>query len=256
MHSRLTVLLYHRIGPVAPGILPSLTVTPSMFRRQMTWLANRGYEAVGLDGWLDQLARTSGSSKKAVLLTFDDGYRDLVEHAYPVLADLGFGGLTFVVTDKRTNEWGLRSGHTGQSLLTHEEIAEWSARGIDFGAHGRRHADLRRLDDQSLEDEVFGSGEDLEAITGRPVKAFAYPYGWIDDRVVAMTRRRYEVAFTTAEGLNSDQTDRALLRRTMVQEHDATIGFASRVILGWSPIARLRVALATLRRKLFVPEEG
>ena len=81
---RLPVLMYHHVGPPRAGACPSLTVTAERFERQVSWLARKGYVGIRPTDWL---ARRAGwpLPSKPVLLTFDDGYADIVEHALPVL---------------------------------------------------------------------------------------------------------------------------------------------------------------------------
>ena len=95
---RLPVLLYHHVGPARSGVHGSLTVSPSRFQRQISWLARHGYRGICPSEWLHYRRETKAPSSKLALLTFDDAYADLVEHALPVLSQHGFGAAVFVVT--------------------------------------------------------------------------------------------------------------------------------------------------------------
>src|SRR5205809_5169357 len=88
--SPLPVLCYHRIGgPLELGVT---RVGRSVFPRQMTALARAGWRTLSLDEFAD--VRTTHDARRTFLLTFDDGYASLAEHAYPILADLGFTATT------------------------------------------------------------------------------------------------------------------------------------------------------------------
>jgi peptidoglycan/xylan/chitin deacetylase (PgdA/CDA1 family) len=136
--------------------------------------------------------------------------------------------------------------------MTADQIRYWSAQGIEFGAHSRSHADLTRLPPESLEAEVLGSKADLEELLGKPVEAFAYPFGFHNEEVVKCARGAFDLAFgihPDERGINILDTDPCLLRRTMVQTRDSVIDVICRVRFGYSPIQRFR-AFVRLRSRL------
>src|SRR3954452_21146204 len=96
-HNRLAVLMYHRIGDPATAPPGLVSATPATFRRQMRWLADSG-RAVSLADVLAARAGTSSLPPRAVLVTFDDGYADFAEHAWPVLRSFGIPVTLFVPT--------------------------------------------------------------------------------------------------------------------------------------------------------------
>jgi peptidoglycan/xylan/chitin deacetylase (PgdA/CDA1 family) len=156
---RLPVLLYHHIGPRPPGTFPNLTVSTQEFERQMRWLVHRGYVGIRPSDWLRWLREGTDLPEKAVLITFDDGYADLAEHALPVLRRHGFGAVVFIVTGQvgGTNVWDEAIGSAMHRLMTADQIRYWAAQGIEFGAHSRTHADLTTLTSDKLSDEIVGS---------------------------------------------------------------------------------------------------
>ena len=97
------VLCYHRIGgPLELGVT---RVARSVFERQMRALAAAGWRTLTLAEFAEP--RPTPHVPRRFLLTFDDGYASLAEHAYPALAELGFTATTFVITDfvGRENRW-------------------------------------------------------------------------------------------------------------------------------------------------------
>jgi peptidoglycan/xylan/chitin deacetylase (PgdA/CDA1 family)/glycosyltransferase involved in cell wall biosynthesis len=247
----LPVLLYHHVGPPSAGTYPELTISPERFERQVCWLARHGYVGIRPSDW--QAWRLGGGPlpDKPVLLTFDDGYADLADFALPVLERHGFGAAVFVVTAEvgGTNRWDEAQGAGTHRLMSADQIRDWSARGIEFGAHGRSHANLTELADSDLVSELTGSANDLADLTGKAPVAFAYPYGSSDERVTERARQAFDLAFTCDEGMNDLRSDPHALRRTMVQPSDSWLDFAFRVRLGWSPLERLRARLR-LRTRL------
>jgi GT2 family glycosyltransferase/peptidoglycan/xylan/chitin deacetylase (PgdA/CDA1 family) len=243
--ARLPVLLYHHVGPRRPGTYPELTISPERFERQIRWLARRGYVGIRPSDWRAWRLGAGTLPDKPVLLTFDDGYADLADFALPLLERHGFGGAVFVVTGEvgGTNRWDEERGAGTLRLMTADQIREWSTRGIEFGAHGRCHSNLTGLSDADLALELSGCASDLADLVGKPPAAFAYPYGYHDERVTERVRQIFDLAFTCCEGMNDLRTDPHALQRTMVLPGDLRQDFAFRVRLGWSPLERLRARL-------------
>jgi peptidoglycan/xylan/chitin deacetylase (PgdA/CDA1 family) len=242
---RLPVLLYHHVGPAIPGIVPGLTVAPRSFERHVRWLARRGFTGIRPADWLRWCREGKGLPRKPVLLTFDDAYADLVEHALPVLRRYGFGAAVYVVTGQvgGTNTWDEARGFATLPLMTAEQISEWAARGIEFGAHSRTHADLTTLSTPDLQEEVVGSSKDLQAILGSHVLSFAYPYGFHNQAVADCVRAAFDLAFIVdpgMKGVNYPGTEPHLLQRTLVPANDFVIDIECRARWGFSPIERLR----------------
>jgi peptidoglycan/xylan/chitin deacetylase (PgdA/CDA1 family) len=203
------VLCYHRIGgPLELGVT---RVGRSVFARQMTALARAGWRTVTLDRFAArtievgaQHAAPLHNPPREFLLTFDDGYASLAEHAYPVLADLGFTATTFLITDYvgNTNTWDVQ--YTWQRLkhLSWPEIVHWRGRGFDFASHSATHQRLTWLDDAVIETELRGSREALTARLGPEAgRAIAYPFGAVDTRVLRHARSAgYELGFAGVKG--------------------------------------------------------
>lgn len=251
---RLSVLMYHHVGPSRPGTYPDLTVSPDAFARQISALAKRGYRGITPGEYLQARRGEIVLPKRALIVTFDDGYADIAEYAFPVLARHGFGCVVFIVTDELagTNSWDEARGSATHRLLSREQILDWQARGVEFGGHSRTHASLPTLGLQQLREEINGCRADMERLTGSSPQAFAYPYGDYDSRAVAEARAAYALAFTTVEGTNCLGTDPHLLRRTMVMPGDSGGTVLLRARLGLSPwdvLRRWRAgALAPVRR--------
>jgi peptidoglycan/xylan/chitin deacetylase (PgdA/CDA1 family) len=241
---RLPVLLYHHVGPARHDIPAGLTIAPAEFERQLTWLEAHGHTPIRVADWLAWRDRAAPLPPRPVLLTFDDGYADLAEHAFPTLERRRWPATVFVVTGHTVNEWdGWRA-----PLLGPEELREWSGRGIGIGGHSRSHADLTRLGPEALTHEIAGCARDLRALGIDPV-AFAYPFGRTNAAVHAAVAADFPLAFTTAEGMNGLWTDAATQHRTPVLARHPLNDFAARVRLGWSPRERLVGGLAGVMRR-------
>ena len=135
-----------------------------------------------------------GLPDKPVIITFDDGYENLAEYAFPVLQRYGFSATVFVVTGNLggSNAWDEVRGSATLRLLSADQITEWAAKGIEFGSHTRSHPDLRTLAIEDAQHEISGSKRDLEEVLGSPVASFAYPYGFRNDAAEAGVRHFYD----------------------------------------------------------------
>jgi peptidoglycan/xylan/chitin deacetylase (PgdA/CDA1 family)/GT2 family glycosyltransferase len=253
--TRLPVLLYHHVGRQDLGRHRDLTVSPERFERHVRWLTRRGYKGIRPADWLAWLRDATPLPPKPIIITFDDAYEELAEHALPVLERYGHASAVFVITGlvDRGKSW------EGAPVMSGAQILEWRTRGVEFGSHTRTHPDLRTLDDDALRDELEGSRDDLAALLGAPPLSFAYPYGFHGDRVRDMAERFYPLAFALLPGVNEIGTDRLRLLRTVVQSGDTAVNLALRAGLGYDPIERLRARLAIrtrVKRLLGLPTPG
>src|SRR5207302_929245 len=186
-------------GPLELGVT---RVARSVFARQMTALAQAGWQTLTLAQFVER--RQLGTSAfrtphSAFLLTFDDGYAGLAQHAYPVLADLGFTATTFLITDYvgANNTWDMRYTWRPLAHLDWRTVEQWRARGFDFASHTASHARLTWLGDARAADELGRARETLVRRLGASAgRAVAYPFGAADARVERLARSAgYELGF-------------------------------------------------------------
>jgi peptidoglycan/xylan/chitin deacetylase (PgdA/CDA1 family) len=224
--TRPPVLCYHRVGgPLELGVT---RVARSVFARQMTALARAGWRTLTLaeyatstSPYLFPIARLSSPARR-FLLTFDDGYANLAQEAYPVLADLGFTATTFLITDfiGRLNTWDVR--YTWERLLHLDwpAIEQWQARGFEFGSHSATHRRLTWLTTAAMRRELEASRQVLVQRLGPSAgRALAYPFGAQSTRVGEAARLAgYELGFG---GPREDGADLLRLPRLPVYVWDA-----------------------------------
>jgi GT2 family glycosyltransferase/peptidoglycan/xylan/chitin deacetylase (PgdA/CDA1 family) len=258
---RLPVLLYHHVGPPRPGMNPELSISPGTFERQVRWLARSGFTSVSCADWLAWRREARPFAENAFIMTFDDGYADLVSYALPVLRRYGFGATVFVVTGEigGVNHWDRRAGWGELPLMNADEIRRWAASGIEFGSHSRSHRDLTLLSHDELRAEVEGSAKDLEALVATRPACFAYPFGRVNEAVSAQVGRVFDAAMTVDDGINTLATPAVAMRRLSVLPGDSMAHFALMMRLGCRPWDALRseVALRTrLRRMTRIARSG
>ncbi|HVA82504.1 MAG TPA: glycosyltransferase [Candidatus Binataceae bacterium] len=244
----LPMLLYHNVGP-RPAEDPSLlTVATEQFERQMRWLVSRGYQTIWPSDWRAARRGRKPLPRKPVMLTFDDGYADMVEFAFPVLRRYGLKAAAYVVTKRLglTNTWDEVNGHRTMRLMTAEQIRECAAQGIEFGSHTRTHPHLTSLSKEQLTDEIEGSRDDLRDLLGTEVVSFAYPYGdGVDSSLIREhLSSTYRLGLTTWDGLNQIETNPYELRRVMILPGDSLADFACKLGSGKSLPTMMREHLS------------
>lgn len=169
-------LFYHRVADSDPN---PWTIRRGRFQRQIEWIRQR-YEIVSLVEAQTRLG-TVGNAHPAVCLTFDDGYAENCDWAIPWLLDqripLTYFVSTMHVLQRRPFPHDVQRGRP-LPANTPQQIAALAAAGVEVGVHTRAHCDLGKVvDSQVLEEQIVDAKADLEALTGRAARYFAFPYG-------------------------------------------------------------------------------
>ena len=196
------ILVYHQIAEAPPkGSSPfrGLYVAPAAFARQMAWLKRLGYTGLSMGGLMPYLR--GERSGKVVGITFDDGYRNNLTHALPVLVKHGFSSTCYAVSGLlgKTNIWDEHIGIPQTPLMDEGEIRQWVAGGQEIGSHTRSHANLLETDEAGCVEEMVLGKSGLEAVTGSPVAHFCYPYGHFNAGHVEMARTLGFASATTTQ---------------------------------------------------------
>jgi peptidoglycan/xylan/chitin deacetylase (PgdA/CDA1 family) len=133
-----------------------------------------------------------------VVLTFDDGFADFAEAAWPALRARGWPVTVFLPTGRigGREDWP-GAAPCPRRLLGWPEVVALAREGVDFSAHSVTHRDLTRLPPDEVEREVRQSGEHIEARLGPRPASFAPPYGRSDATVRAAVRRWYRLSVGT-----------------------------------------------------------
>ena len=234
---RVPILMYHRVGLAKNDWERKYCVDARRFRVHMDALANAGWHALSIGDFFQWLAGSIELEGRPFLLTFDDGFQSVYEHAAPIVAAKGWPATVFVVSGLlgQTDEWCARQNPNGFTypLMRQEHIHELRNQRFTFHSHTRSHADLPTLDDATLRMELAGSRAELKDAIGEPVDYLAYPYGHLDDRVVnAANAAGYRAAFSTQPGFNRRSVDLFRLRRLDVFGTDSAAALKRKIRLG------------------------
>ena len=178
---RVPILVYHSIAPHHPGQTAEqrqLDVDTAAFREQMSYLVAHKFNVISLDKLVDALDGRATIPEHAVVITFDDGWEDQYERAFPILRQLGLTATFFVYSAAISVD--------GASM-TWEQVRELQDAGMTIGCHSRTHPMLTAAD-VNLHAEVETSREDIQRNLGTRPDLFAYPYGAWDARVADAVR--------------------------------------------------------------------
>ena len=184
----LPVLLYHRVAPRPREDPWGNFVSPGTFESHLRWLRMRGYQSVSLNAVASALEGGTPLPRRSVAITFDDGYLDTYQYAFPLLRRHGFDAAVFLVSDAigGDSSFDSDSGYEPVPMLGLDEIREMASAGIEFGSHTCSHPDsLVDLSETSLHAELGGSRRAVEAVLNAPVELFSYPHSQLDRRVEA-----------------------------------------------------------------------
>ncbi len=228
----LHVLAYHRIAESGSKTLAPYRVTPAAFEEQLRYLRDHGFTGITLEDWSQHVVHGASIPKNAVMITFDDGYRDFKENAWPLLERYGFTATVFLVADRigATNTWDQEEFGETLPLLDWREIRELQAAGVRFGSHTASHSWLPDLSPRQVVRELKRSKRILEQGLGTPVSALAYPWGAFNKPIQFLAGAcGYQFGLSTAEGTNTAEHSLLAMPRLDVAGDDSLDDFAAKL---------------------------
>ena len=213
--------MYHAVEDVPrPPQYKHFYVLASEFAGQMQWLKRAGYTPITFDMLHKTQSGQSVLPEKPILLTFDDGYTNLLTNVHPLLRSLGFAYTVFLVPDQigKTNAWVAPEGYEPTPLLNWEEIREMQRdKNVSFQPHTLTHPHLAQMPLPNAKAEMYQSREILEQSLQEPMTVLCYPYGNYNDEVVeAALDVGYQMAVTTEFGRVRAEDDLMRLPRISV----------------------------------------
>jgi peptidoglycan/xylan/chitin deacetylase (PgdA/CDA1 family) len=224
----LRVLMYHKVNDLWPN---PTTVPTGVFAEQMQLLAELDYVPASLAAVRDHYLYGFELPRRSVLITFDDGYRDNLLNALPVLRRHGYPAVLFApvgfLDDGRPlpHEESLHALGVRNPTLRWDELAELEDGGVRVESHGIGHRPLSELDPGEATREIALSKLRLEERLGREVEAYAFVKGsqadFKPEHASLVQQAGYKLAFTSVSGANGPNTDRYRLRRYNIEPYPA-----------------------------------
>lgn len=188
------ILMYHSVSQAGGAT----SIAPDVFAMQMQAIADAGVPVITLD---DLLAAREGGfalAPRSVILTFDDGFQDFADAAWPVMARHGFRAIVYLPTGYVGCKEGWRGiGSPPRRLMGWDALSDLSGQGVAFGSHTHSHPDLTSLDDAAVTAELVRSRRIIEDRLGSPVRHIAPPYGLADARVRRLIGQHYRTSVST-----------------------------------------------------------
>jgi len=177
----------------------------------------------------------SESSEKLVALTFDDAYKNFLTNAMPTLKNHGFSATVYAVSDLvgTFNQWDSKTGISRNDLMDHSELRTCISEGIEVGCHSSTHISLSN-EDADLSHEIKWAKTTLEDNLDVPIKAFCYPYGHFNDRVIRSVRESsFESATTMIRSRATPKDNSLALPRIPITWHTMPHLFLAKILTNY-----------------------
>ena len=186
---KIPILLYHSISDDNS----EMSLNVDIFENQIKYLKNSGYTSINFD-------EIDHKAKKQIIITFDDGYKDIFINALPILKKYNFKATCFFVTNLigQENNWDIKKKNfLRKEIMSANDINHWISSGMNIGSHSHNHLDLTKISEQNLLNELEYSKKILEDKFSNISNIFCYPYGKVNQNVYALTKKIYNKAVTT-----------------------------------------------------------
>jgi peptidoglycan/xylan/chitin deacetylase (PgdA/CDA1 family) len=215
-------VVYHTISKPEAALPANIDVSPNLFERHLQWLSRRRNRVVALSDLITEPAK-----KSLIAITFDDGYRDNLTIALPLLEKYNLPATIFAA-----------AGFIGENgYLTAEDLRSLAAhRLITIGSHGLMHRHLTRLPHSEARHELIASKEILEETINRRVDLLAYPYGDCNSAIERLSKEcGYRAAWSVWNGNNTPHS----LWRVPLGRNDNLLRFIAKISPAYFPIKRI-----------------
>ena len=226
---RLSILMYHQVGEF--NEITRLKVNycnVTRFEQQMSFLSRWGYSVISQGQAIRGLMGIEDIPPHSVVITFDDGYENFYQYAYPILQKYEFPAIVYVVAEELggMSDW-LAEGHMPSArLMSLDQIRSIQEGGIEIGSHAAHHTRLTRLTGVEMKDEIVSSKIILEEQLQKPVDHICYPYGDHNKEVVEIARLAgYVSGVTTIKGSATSEHDALALPRKAISFRDTRYRF-------------------------------
>ena len=210
------VLMYHHILKLdeeATEGQRTWTVSPDAFAAQMAYLQGHGWRSISPTQLATYLTAGQPLPPKPIIISMDDGYKEVFTSAYPILIETELRPVLFIVPQ-----------YVGYgAYMDWSQLEELVSAGFIIGSHGYDHSNLRQADEAELQHQVDDSRTVLAERLGVTIDAFCYPFGSYDERTLAaLEEHHYTSAFTLNPTFRQYPGDSYRLNRLRVT-YDMTI---------------------------------
>jgi|SRR5579872_4620172 len=251
------ILMYHGVNDQdESGVHPyyRTSTTPQVFSEQMQFLKKQGYRSCCLDVALDHLKNDASADEQLVVITFDDGYADFYQYAFPVLQQHGLNATMFLPT-AYVGDAHLQ--FKDKDCLTWPQVRELSRHGIFFGSHTVTHPWLVEMNVDQIDDELATSKKTIEDQLGSQVESFAYPYAFPQTDTEfkktlkdSLLRAGYRNGVCTVVGRADSDSEPLFLERLPANSDDDPTLFAAKLVGAYDWISTAQQISKTVKNLL------
>lgn len=244
------ILMYHTIHPSNP-----LSIRPANFERQMKYLADNKFKVICLDRLQDVL--DSEEKGNFIILSFDDGYADNFDYAFPILKNFNLPAIIFLAT-RFINQYKFNDYHQnarlypGLNMLTWKQIDLMLSHGISFGSHTHSHIDLGKASLEDIEKEIITSKEIIEEKIGKSAHFFAYPFGQLNNfnsnALRILNKFRFKFACSSIWGGFETIINPYILPRCLIEHDDTLEDFQSKISGFWDYLRYIQLAKGCIKK--------
>ena len=205
------ILTYHKLGPRPSKVrLKGMYMSGRLFSRQLEELRQAGFATGTLETCAGPIA------PRRIVITFDDGYANVLRYGLEPLARGGFKAIQFLVADLlgKYNAWDVPQGEAPEPMMDSAQVRAWLEAGHDIGSHTLTHPFLTRVPPAQAREEITASRKKLEDLFSRPIAHFCYPYGDWNESVRRLVQEAgYKTACITDLGINQASDSPFALKR-------------------------------------------
>lgn len=200
---RIPILMYHHIGTTLNVSHQGLYVSPEIFEKQVAYLVKKNYKIIDTNELSTILLSGKQPSQKTIMITFDDSSPTHYSAAFPILKKYKQKGVFFVIATR--------------SFLSVAQLKEMSDAGMDIQSHSSTHVDFSKTTSERIATEIRSSKAILEGITGKPVRALAFPGCLGDSRAFELLGSSgYTTAYSCGKHIDIAYNNRFYISRVHV----------------------------------------
>ena len=247
------ILLYHSIHPFY-----HISIHPDNFERQMKFLVDNKFRVISLDSLQEHL--DSEEKGNFIILSFDDGYNDNFEYAFPILKKFNLPAIIFLATrfinqDKFNNCHRKAGLYLGLKFLTWKKIDLMSFHSISFGSHTHSHIDLGKASLEDIEQEIITSKEMIEKNTGKSTHFFAYPFGGFNNfssnTIKILSQLGFRFACSNIWGSFGKNFHPYILPRCLIEPNDTLDDFQSKISGNWDYLRYINLVKGWIKKVFY-----
>lgn len=188
------ILEYHKVNDRDQD---QWTITTRDFAAHLEYLTEQGYTTISTEQFARYQIGAFQLPEKPIIITFDDGYVDMLDNMMPIMEAYGMRSTIYMVTNYADTK----------KYLDWEELKRLKRRGFELGSHTANHIPVTELTDKAASDEAKLSRIIMWWFANKRVTAFSYPEGQYDERIVEyLKENNYLTAVTGKPGYNTKTT--------------------------------------------------